>query len=69
MSYAIIRIQAIQKELELLQKNLADELQGTQKPTQLQGLWKDIDISDDDIEEAQQAVFRTAYEKEDVIES
>lgn len=67
MNYAIIRIQAIQKELEFLQKNLTEELQGTRKKTQLQGLWQGIEISDEDIEEAQKAVFRDVYALEEEI--
>lgn len=67
MSYAIIRIQAIQKELEFLQKNLTEQLQGTHRKTKLQGLWKGIEISNEDIEEAQKAVFRDSYALEEEI--
>jgi hypothetical protein len=34
------------------------QLEGSRNKTQIKGLWKDVVISDDDLEEAKKAVFR-----------
>lgn len=58
--YVLARIQAIEKELADLKKVLASEKE-IPKKTKLKGLWKGTNITDEDIEEAKQAVFRDAY--------
>jgi hypothetical protein len=50
--YVLLRIQVIQEELEALKKMVIHH------QTQIKGLWKDVGISDDDLEEAKKAVFR-----------
>lgn len=59
--YVIARIQAIEQELADLKKALSSEIENPKK-IKLKGLWKGIDISDDDIEEAKHAVFKDAYD-------
>lgn len=63
--YVLVRIQAIQEELEALKKTVIYQLEGSRNPTQIKGLWKDIVISDDDLEEAEKSVFRDAVRWED----
>jgi hypothetical protein len=63
--YVLARIQAIQQELEALRKTVAHQLQGSRKKTQLKGLWKGIEVTEEDLKAAQQAVFRDAYEWEE----
>jgi len=50
--YVLLPIQVIQEELEALKKMVIHH------QTQIKGLWKDVVISDDDLEEAKKAVFR-----------
>ena len=56
--YVLLRIQVIQEELEALKKTVIHQLEGSRNKTQIKGLWKDVGISDDDLEEAKKAVFR-----------
>ncbi len=55
--YVLARIQAIQQDLD----NLKDQIKSPKRRVNLKGLWKGIDVSEEDIEEAKQAVFRDAY--------
>ena len=50
--YVFLPIQVIQEELEALKKTVIHH------QTQLKGLGKDVVISDDDLEDAEKAVFR-----------
>lgn len=63
--YVLLRIQAIQEELEVLKKTVIHQLEGSRNKTQIQGFWKDVVISDKDLEEAEKAVFRDAVQWED----
>lgn len=56
--YVLLPIQVIQEELEALKKTVIHQLEGSRNKTQIKGLWKDVGISDDDLEEAKKAVFR-----------
>ncbi|TRU23952.1 MAG: hypothetical protein EWV80_11875 [Microcystis aeruginosa Ma_QC_B_20070730_S2] len=56
--YVFLPIQVIQEELEALKKTVIHQLEGSRNKTQIKGLWKDVVISDDDLEEAEKAVFR-----------
>jgi hypothetical protein len=58
--YVLARIQAIEQELADLKKVLVSEIESPKK-TKLKGLWKGINVTDDDIEEAKHAIFRDAY--------
>jgi len=58
--YVLARIQAIEQELADLRKVLISEIESPKK-TKLKGLWKGISITDNDIEEAKQAIFKDAY--------
>jgi hypothetical protein len=65
MNYVLARIQAIQQDLEELRKFLAHNIEKPEcqvKKTKLRGLWKGIDVTEKDLEEAKQSVFRDAYE-------
>jgi hypothetical protein len=57
MSYVTARIEAIRKELELLKKSL--EKPG--KVESIEGLWKGIEITEEDIKEAKESLFKGAY--------
>ena len=57
--YVLQRIQAIQDELEMLKKIVESESQNTSKVVKIQGLWKGIDITDQDLIEAKHSVFRS----------
>lgn len=63
--YVLVRIQAIQQELEELKKIVAHQLQSSRQKTNLKGLWKGIEVTEEDVESAQQAVFRDAYERQE----
>jgi hypothetical protein len=58
--YVLARIQAIEQELADLRKVLVSEIESPRK-TKLKGLWKGINVTDEDIEEAKQAIFKDAY--------
>jgi hypothetical protein len=55
--YVLARIEAIQQELEALRKIVAHHVQNTKRQTHLKGLWKDVEITDKDIEAAKQDVY------------
>jgi hypothetical protein len=57
--YVLQRIQAIQDELETLKKIVESESKNTSKVVKIQGLWKGIDITDQDLMEAKNSVFRS----------
>ena len=63
--YVLLRIQAIQEELEALKKTVVHQLEGSRNSTQIKGLWENILITDEDLEEAEKAVFRDAVQWED----
>jgi hypothetical protein len=55
-AYLIKRIEMLQEELESLKRAVLK--QGAEKPVQIRGIWKGVDISDDDIEEARTSWFK-----------
>jgi hypothetical protein len=55
--YVLQRIQAIQDELETLKKIVESESQNTSEVVKIQGLWKGIDITDQDLMEAKNSVI------------
>jgi len=56
----IIRLEAIQKELEMLRRLL--EPIEEQKTAKLEGLWKGVEITEGDLDEAERSLFKGAYE-------
>lgn len=62
--YVLLRIQAIQEELEALKKTVIHQLQGSRNQTQIKGLWKDVLVTDEDLEEAEKEVFRDVIQWE-----
>jgi hypothetical protein len=60
--YVLLRIQAIQEELEVLKKTVIHQLEGSRNTTKIQGFWKDVVITDEDFKEAEIAVFRDAVQ-------
>lgn len=57
--YVLLRIQSLQEELESLKKIVSHQLlQGQRKTTYIKGLWKDVEINDDDFADARSAVFK-----------
>jgi len=60
-SYVVSRIGAIQQELEQLKRTLAYQMGAKKQRTRLKGLWKGIEVEEEDIQEAKRAVFRNAH--------
>ena len=53
--YVLARIQAIQQELEELKKTVAYQIESSEskiKKTKLKGLWKGVNVTEEDIEAA-----------------
>jgi len=61
-SYVLARIDAIQQELEQLKRTLSCLVEGKKRKTKLKGLWKGVEVTEEEIEEAKRAVFKDAYE-------
>ena len=60
--YVLARVQAIQQELEQLRRVLAHQVEGERRKTKLAGLWKAVQVSEEDFKEARRAVFKAASE-------
>jgi CMP-2-keto-3-deoxyoctulosonic acid synthetase len=58
MSYATVRIEAMQRELELLKKSL----EKPEKVESIEGLWKGVEITEEDIKEAKESLFKGVHE-------
>jgi len=63
-SYVVSRIGAIQQELEQLKKVIKSQEGVKKQKTRLKGLWKDVHVEEEDIQEAKRAVFRNGYNLE-----
>jgi len=61
--YLINRIEALEKELVLLKSLVKKREQ--KKVIKLEGLWKGVEITEADIEEAKKTLFKQAYEFEE----
>ncbi len=59
-SYVATRLKFIEEELERLRKHL--ERPKKKKATKIEGLWKGINITEEDIEEAKRSLFKGARE-------
>ncbi len=59
ISYVVAQIDAIQQDLEQLQKTLAH--QTARRKTKLKGLRKGIEITKEDIAETKKSVLRDTY--------
>ncbi|MFQ5795542.1 MAG: hypothetical protein ACE5JP_10900 [Candidatus Bipolaricaulia bacterium] len=64
-SYVLTRLEAIQKELDRLRELIGHKLEGEKRTTKLEGLWEGVEITEEDFEEAERAVFEDAYSFED----
>jgi hypothetical protein len=60
----VARIEAIQQELETLKRTFIANPANARRKTELKGLWRGVEISEEDIAEAKQAVFKAAYQFE-----
>lgn len=60
--YILVRIQAIQDELETFKKLVSNQEKVSRNKTKIRGLWKDIVVTDEDLEEAKKAVFKNVLE-------
>ena len=60
--YILVRIQAIQDELDSLKKRVSHQTTESRNKTKISGLWKDLVITDEDLEEAKKAVFKNVIE-------
>ena len=63
-AYVLARIHAIQRELDDLGKVVAHQVDASRRRTQLKGLWKGTTVDEEDLDEAERALFRHAYESE-----
>jgi len=58
-------IQSLEKiEAEILA--IKEKLKAKSKPVKLEGIWKGLEISDEDIVEAKRAIFKDAYNFDNV---
>ncbi|MBC7093282.1 hypothetical protein H5T53_04685 [Candidatus Bipolaricaulota bacterium] len=62
-SYVMVRLEAIQKEIEMLRRSL--EAAEGQRAIKLEGLWKGVEISDEDLVKAERSLFKQAHEFEE----
>ena len=61
-TFVLARIEAIQQELEELKKVVShQEPASVGRKTKLKGLWAGVYVSEEDIDEAQKAVFKEVY--------
>ncbi len=60
----LVRIEAIQHELEELKKLVAHQVTGSRRRTKLKGLWQGVQVTEEELKEAERAVFKDAYEFE-----
>jgi len=63
--YILARLQTIQRELEELRTLLAHEIHGPPSRVKLRGLWKGVEITEDEVREAERAVFKDAYDDDE----
>lgn len=54
----LARIEMIQKELDELKKIVINQKIGVKRKANLGGIWQGIDVSDDEIKEAQRSIFK-----------
>lgn len=59
--YVLKRLEMIEAEIAELKRLLGAKPSKRRKVT-LEGIWKGADITDDDIEEAKQSLFKPAYD-------
>jgi hypothetical protein len=59
-TYVATRLKLIEEELQRLRKHL--ERPKKKKATKIEGLWKGVSISEEDIEEAKRSLFKGARE-------
>ena len=55
--YILARIKAIQQDLD----QLKNHIENPRRKVKLKGLWRGVNVSEEDIAEAKQAIFRDAY--------
>lgn len=56
-----VKLKALEQELQSLRKTLLLHHKGKQRPVSLEGIWKGMDISEKDIEEAKTTLFSSRY--------
>jgi type II secretory pathway component PulM len=61
-SYILLRIEALQKELQELRRVVLTLENQPKQTTQLRGIWKDVTFSEDDLTAARQSTFKGAYD-------
>ena len=62
-NYVTARLEAIQRELEMLRRSLEEPEK--RKAIKLEGLWKGVEITEEDIEEVKRSFFKGAYQYEE----
>jgi lipid II:glycine glycyltransferase (peptidoglycan interpeptide bridge formation enzyme) len=59
-SYVITRLKLLENEIERLREHLKKSEE--KRTTKIEGLWKGINVTEEDIEEAKRSLFKGAYE-------
>ena len=54
----LVRIEAIQHELEELKKLVAHQVTGPRRRTNLKGLWQGVQVTEEELKGAERAVFK-----------
>ena len=62
MSVILVRLEAIQQEIEEIKKMLKVEPRSFKKS--LRGIWKGLEVSEEDIDAAKRSLFKGAYDDE-----
>ena len=57
--YVVVRMKAIERELQSLRKCLQSPAQ--KKVVKIEGLWKGVDITEEDLHQAKRSLFKAAY--------
>lgn len=59
-NYLVVRMKAIEQELEGLRKRLQPPA-ARKRTVKIEGLWEGADITEDDVSKAKRSLFKIAY--------
>ncbi len=57
--YIVVRMKAIEQELEDMRKLLEQPI--SKKMVKIEGLWKGVDITEEELAQAKRSLFKEAY--------
>lgn len=58
IGYVVARLEALERELRALRQLLTEQ---DRRSIKLEGLWKGVEISEGDLEQAKRSLFKEAY--------